>query len=76
MSAGVFPRSVPWNIGKEIPARIRETLLVSSFSKRHGYRRPLPERDVVEEAPEAVRALLRRMMLDDWGALGDVPTYL
>jgi hypothetical protein len=49
--------------------QFRETGLVS-FSKRHGYRRPLPERDLVEEAPEAVRALLRRMMLADWGALG------
>lgn len=43
--------------------------VVPSFSRRHGYRRPLPERDVVEDAPEPVRALLRRMMLDEWGAL-------
>jgi hypothetical protein len=46
-----------------------ETAVVSSFSRRHGYRRPLPERDIVEDAPEPVRAQLRRMMLDEWGAL-------
>jgi len=40
---------------------------VPSFSNRHGYRRLLPERNVVEEAPGAVRAVLLRMMLDEWG---------
>lgn len=49
--------------------RFGENTVVPSFSRRQGYRRPLPERDIVEDAPEAVRALLRRMMLDEWGAL-------
>jgi hypothetical protein len=41
-----------------------------SFSERFGHRRSYPDRDVVEEAPESIRALLLKLAIKQWGAVG------
>lgn len=41
----------------------------STFSSRHGYRRPYPRRDRVEEAPERLRAYLVGALKEAWGSV-------
>jgi hypothetical protein len=43
---------------------------MGSFASRHGYQRDLPDRDVVEEAPQRLRSLLHESLLREFGAVG------